>query len=124
FLDTKNRPALAQTFEVVSTLARFTAVANHLKSKSSDCNDVGDPDIGDGQGDCSQTRRKAAQALVDWIATDPTGSGDADYIILGDLNSYAKEDSISAILAGPDDVPGTSDDYTDLIAKHVGKYGY
>ena len=52
--------------------------------KGSACDDVGDPDLGDGQGNCSQTRRAAAEALVDWLATDPTGSGDPDFIIMGD----------------------------------------
>lgn len=100
FIDTKSRPSLAQTFEEIATGERFTVVVNHLKSKGSDCNDVGDPDLGDGQGNCSQTRKAAAEALVDWLATDPTGSGDPDFLIIGDLNSYDKEDSIDAILAG------------------------
>ena len=103
FLDTKNRPSLAQTFEVNATGARFTVVVNHFKSKGSDCNDVSDPDQGDGQGNCSGTRKIAAQALVDWLATDPTGSGDPDFLIMGDLNSYAQEDPVDAIKAGPDD---------------------
>lgn len=124
FLDTKNRPSLAQTFKVLSNGARFTVVVNHLKSKGSDCNDVGDPDIGDGQGNCNLTRKQAAQALVDWLVTDPTGSGDPDFLIMGDLNSYAKEDPIDAVLAGADDTLGTGDDYTNLIAKYQGKYAY
>ena len=49
---------------------------NHLKSKGSACADIGDPDTGDGQGNCNLTRKAAAEALVDWLATDPTGSGD------------------------------------------------
>ena len=124
FIDTKSRPSLAQTFEVNATGARFTVVVNHLKSKGSDCNDVGDPDLGDGQGNCSQTRKKAAQALVDWIATDPTGSGDPDFLIVGDLNSYAMEESIDAIKAGHDDIAGNSDDYTNLISHFHGAYAY
>jgi predicted extracellular nuclease len=124
FIDTKSRPALAQTFEVNATGARFTVVVNHLKSKGSDCNDVGDPDLGDGQGNCSQTRRAAAEALVDWLATDPTGSGDPDYLIMGDLNSYAQEDSIDEIKAGSDDAAGTGDDFTNLIAHFQGAYAY
>jgi uncharacterized protein len=124
FLDTKNRPVLAQTFEVNATGAHFTVAVNHLKSKGSDCNDVGDPDTGDGQGNCSQTRRAAAQALVDWLATDPTGSGDPDFLIMGDLNSYALEDSIDAIKAGHDDTAGTGDDFTNLIAKYGGQFAY
>jgi uncharacterized protein len=124
FLDNKNRPALAQTFEEVSTGARFTVAVNHLKSKGSDCVDVDDPDTGDGQGNCNLTREAAAQALVDWLATDPTGSGDTDFLIMGDLNSYAKEDPIDAIKAGADDAAGTNDDYTNLIAQYQGTYAY
>jgi predicted extracellular nuclease len=124
FLDTKNRPSLAQTFEANATGARFTVVINHLKSKGSDCNDVGDPDVGDGQGNCSQTRRAAAEALVDWLATDPTGSGDPDFLILGDLNSYAMEDATDAVKDGSDDLAGTSDDFTNLIDAFQGPYAY
>jgi hypothetical protein len=124
FIDTKSRPVLAQTFEDLATGSRFTVAVNHLKSKGSDCLDVGDPDIGDGQGNCNQTRKAAAQALVDWLATDPTESGDPDFLIIGDLNSYAKEDPIDAILAGPDDTPGTDDDYTNLVEEFVGTYAY
>jgi predicted extracellular nuclease len=124
FLDTKSRPALAQTFESLENGARFTVVVNHLKSKGSDCNDVGDPDTGDGQGNCNGTRTLAAQALVDWIKTDPTGSGDADFLIMGDLNSYAKEDPIRAIQAGADDTAGTADDWTNLVDRELGTYAY
>ena len=122
FIDTLNRPALAQTFEVLATGARFTVVVNHLKSKGSACS--GDPDTGDGQGNCNLTRQAAAQALVDWLATDPTGSGDPDFLIIGDLNSYAQEDPIDAIRAGTDDTAGTGDDYTNLIAHYQGAYAY
>ena len=124
FIDTKSRPALAQTFEDLSNGARFTVVVNHLKSKGSPCDDVGDPDMGDGQGNCSGTRTLAAQALVDWLATDPTGSGDPDFLIMGDLNSYAQEDPIDAVKAGSDDTAATSDDYTNLISYFQGTYAY
>jgi hypothetical protein len=67
---------------------------------------------------------KAAQALVDWLATDPTGAGDADYLIMGDLNSYAREDPVTAITVGPDDTANTPDDYTNLVAKYLGTYAY
>jgi predicted extracellular nuclease len=126
FIDTKSRPALAQTFEELATGARFTVVVNHLKSKGSACTDLipPDPDAGDGQGNCNGTRTLAAQALVDWLATDPTGSGDPDFLIMGDLNSYAQEDPIDAIKAGADDAAGTGDDYTNLIAQYQGTYAY
>lgn len=110
FNDDKNRPSLAQTFEENATKERFTVVVNHLKSKGSACDDVGDPDAGDGQGNCNGVRTAAAQALVSWLANDPTGSGDPDFILIGDFNSYAKEDPIDAIKAGG---------YTDLIAQYI-----
>jgi uncharacterized protein len=122
FIDTRNRPSLAQTFADLATGGRFTVAVNHLKSKGSACD--ADPDLGDGQGNCSQTRKVAAEALVDWLATDPTGSNDPDFIILGDLNSYAREESIDAIKAGADDIAGTSDDFTNLIATFQGPYAY
>jgi len=124
FIDTKSRPSLAQTFMVNATGAKFTIAVNHFKSKGSGCVDVGDPDLGDGQGNCSQTRRAAAEALVDWLATDPTGSGDPDFIIMGDLNSYAREDTIREILDGSDDIAGTTDDFTNLIFHFHGAYAY
>ncbi len=110
FNDDKNRPALAQTFREISTGEEFTAVVNHLKSKGSNCDALGDPDTGDGQGNCNLTRTSAATALVNWLNTDPTSSGDPDFIIIGDLNAYAKEDPIAAIINGG---------YTDLIARFI-----
>ncbi len=124
FIDTKNRPTLAQTFMDNTTGGIFTVAVNHFKSKGSDCNDVGDPDLGDGAGNCNITRTLAAQALVDWLATDPTGSGDNDFLIIGDLNSYDKEDPIDAIKAGPDDTLGTADDYTDMVFQFQGEDAY
>jgi uncharacterized protein len=115
FIDTKNRPTLAQTFVSNTTGAELTVVVNHLKSKGSDCNDVGDPDTGDGQGNCNITRTKAATALVNWLATDPTGSGDPDFLVVGDMNSYAKEDPITTIKNGG---------YTNLLESLLGTDAY
>ena len=115
FIDNLNRPGLAQTFKENLTGERFTVVVNHLKSKGSDCNAVGDPDTGDGQGNCNITRTNAAIAEANWLATDPTGSGDLDFILIGDFNSYAKEDPITEIVnAG----------YTNLINMYVGEQAY
>jgi uncharacterized repeat protein (TIGR01451 family) len=115
YLDTKNRPAMAQTFEAIANGERLTVVVNHLKSKGSSCDDVGDPDTGDGQGNCNVTRTDAAIAETTWLAGDPTGSLDPDALIIGDLNSYAMEDPITAIKnAG----------YTDLQAAFVGPEAY
>ena len=57
----------------------------------------------------------AANDLTAWLATDPTGSGDPDFLIVGDLNAYAKEDPITAIRnAG----------YTNLIEQFLGTLAY
>ena len=98
FDDNRNRPALAQTFSENGSGATVTVVVNHLKSKGSSCA-PGDPDTGDGQGNCNMTRTTAATALVGWLLGDPTGSGDSNSIIMGDLNAYAMEDPIVAIQA-------------------------
>lgn len=125
FIDTKNRPTLAQTFKQISSGEKLTVAVNHLKSKRpSGCTDAGDVDANDGQGSCNLTRKNAAMALVDWLNNDPTGSGDPDYLIIGDLNSYAKEDPIKAIENGPDDTTNTGDDYTNLVKAFAGESAY
>ena len=45
-----------------------------------------------------------------WL-TDPTGSGDPDFLIVGDLNAYAMEDPVMVIEGGG---------YADLIKVFVG----
>jgi predicted extracellular nuclease len=113
FIDTRNRPVIAQTFEENDTGARLTVAVNHLKSKGSACD--GDPDTGDGQGNCNATRTAAAAALVAWLANDPTNSGDPDRMIIGDLNAYALEDPI-------DEIKGAG--YRDLIQERLAPGAY
>lgn len=124
FDDDRNRPALAQTFTESATGAAVTVVNNHLKSKGSPCTADGDPDVGDGQANCNLTRTAAAEAMVDWLAGDPTGAGTDNVLIIGDLNSYRNEDPIDAIEAGADDTIGTADDYVDLLDSLVGASAY
>lgn len=124
FLDDYNRPVLAQTFLDNMVGESVTVAVNHLKAKGSNCNAVGDPDLGDGAGNCNITRTTAAIAQVEWLATDPTGTGIDNILIMGDLNSYAKEDPIDAIKAGPDGIPGTDDDYVDIIYEILGEEAY
>ena len=108
----RSRPSLAQAFERNTTGARFVVDVNHLKSKGSACDA---PDAGDGQGNCNVVRTNAAHVLTDWLATDPTGIGDGDVLLVGDLNSYAMEDPVTAIKnAG----------YTNLVDKFIGADAY
>src|SRR5262249_10017872 len=96
FVDTRNRPALTQTFQEVATGQRFTIVCNHLKSKGSDCL-PDDPDLNDGQGNCAGTRTNAALALASWAASGPTGCVESRVLLAGDFNSYAKETPITTL---------------------------
>jgi predicted extracellular nuclease len=116
----QNRPAQAQTFREMNG-AVFTVVVNHLKSKGSGCGPGDDDPV---QGNCNLTRTLAAGVLTDWLATDPTGSGDPDFLVIGDLNSYDKEDPIDALTAGSDDTHGTGDDFTDLLLEFQGEEEY
>ncbi len=100
FNDDLNRPALAQSFVRLGSGERVTVVVNHLKSKSqSGLNDRNDPnfDQGDGQGFWNHTRTLAARALADWVASNPTGENVVGTLIIGDLNSYGREDPIRAL---------------------------
>jgi uncharacterized protein len=102
----KNRPAIAQTFETTgrTTLERgqaFTVVVNHLKSKGADGATGPDADQLDGQSAWNDTRTRAAQYLANvWIPSDPTGQGDADFLIIGDLNAYRGESPVTALRGG------------------------
>jgi predicted extracellular nuclease len=107
----RNRPSLAQAFQFGNG-ERFVLDANHLKSKGSACTV---PDTGDGQANCAVVRTTSATLLASWLATDPTGAGDADVLLVGDLNSYAKETPIAALEAGG---------YTNLIAARLGPEAY
>jgi uncharacterized repeat protein (TIGR01451 family) len=111
-----HRPALAQTFQDITSGGKFTTVVNHFKSKGS-APASGDPnaDQGDGQGAWNLARTQAANQLTAWLATDPTNSGDSDFLIIGDLNSYAKEDPITVI---------KNRGYTNLIEQFVGTNSY
>ena len=108
----RNRPALAQAFAQVADGATFVAVALHLKSKGSPCDA---PAASDGQGDCHLVRANAARELVRWLGTDPTGTGERDVLLLGDVNAYAREDPITVLEAAG---------YVNLLARLQGEAVY
>ena len=128
----RNRPSLAQTFLHLESGELVTVIVNHFKSKGSSCSAVGDPDLGDGQGNCNLTRRHAARALVEWIASDPTSSGGAPALILGDLNAHPLEDPVSELtgagfvdlLSPPLSPPESPDAYTFVFDGRVGRLDY
>ncbi|MGD9705702.1 MAG: ExeM/NucH family extracellular endonuclease [Acidimicrobiia bacterium] len=108
----RNRATVAQAFLEKSSGSVFVMNVNHLKSKGSACTA---PDAGDGQGNCNAVRTQAATELAAWLATDPTGTGDPDVLIIGDLNSYAMEDPVTTLKnAG----------YVNLIEDRIGADAY
>ncbi|MCI0709997.1 MAG: ExeM/NucH family extracellular endonuclease, partial [Chloroflexi bacterium] len=102
------RPPVAQTFQHGASGETFTFVVVHFKSKGCTGATGADTDQGDGQSCFNAERVQAAAALKTWLATDPTGSGDTDFLIMGDFNAYVNEDPIDEMLAG-----GT---YTSLVS--------
>ena len=110
--EARNRPSLAQAFAENATGEQFIVAVNHLKSKGSAC---AAPDTGDGQGNCATVRTQAANLLAQWLATDPTGTGDPDVLLIGDFNSYAQEDPITAL---------KNVGYTNLIESFNGSGAY
>lgn len=107
----RNRPALAQAFQQPDG-ERFVVAVNHLKSKGSACDA---PDVFDGQGNCAIVRTNAAALLAQWLASDPTGTGDPDVLITGDLNSYAREVPITTLEGAG---------YTNLVRAFGGDTAY
>ena len=90
----------------------FAVVVNHLKSKGSACTA---PDAGDGQGNCNAVRTTRRTRSPTWLASDPTGTGDPDVLIIGDLNAYAKEDPILTLEAAG---------FTNLVERYIGADAY
>jgi predicted extracellular nuclease len=91
-----SRPPVAQLFETTDG-GRFTVVINHFKSKG--CTDAtgADLDQNDGQSCYNAQRVSQALALVDFVNDIASQTGDPDVLIIGDLNSYAKEDPITTL---------------------------
>ena len=96
FLEHKNRIIVAQTFNDQKGHA-FNVATVHFKSKS--CRDA----IGiyldqkDGQGCYNPTRVQVAKQLSQWLKTDPTGQQAEATFIVGDFNSYQKEDPMVSL---------------------------
>ena len=109
--DSTNRASLAASFEEIDSGEVFTAAVNHFKSKGSVNAAPGNAAQGDGQGNNNALRLQAAEALDAWLDTDPTGAGDGDVLILGDLNAYAREDPIRFL---------EGEGYTDLVRGFAG----
>ena len=87
----KNRPSFTQLFKEIHSNKEFVINVNHLKSKGSSCGE-GDDDLL--QANCNRTRTRATFGLQKWLNEQYP---DTPTFILGDLNSYAKEDPIRVL---------------------------
>ncbi len=111
-----NRAPIAVTFTETSSGEKFTVVVLHFKSKgSAGTASSGDSDTGDGAGNANQTRLNGSTVLASWLDTDPTNSGDNDFLVLGDFNAYAKETPITFF---------EGEGYTDLARNAIGNSAY
>ncbi|QYK00912.1 ExeM/NucH family extracellular endonuclease [Shewanella psychrotolerans] len=105
-----HRDALVVTFIVNQTGKRLTLSVNHFKSKGSTCweewqgvefgnaktwDNRSAPDA-DFQGSCAEFRVAGAVHLAEEMKDIP-----GDKIILGDLNSYGKEDAVLVLTENP-----------------------
>jgi len=94
---------LAQAFVPVDRAGRddgtaLVVVANHFKSKGCGGAEGANADHGDGAGCWNALRTDSARRLDAWLAADPTGAGTALALVVGDLNSYAAEAPVRALL--------------------------
>ncbi len=95
--DTVNaRPPMAQTFKAANG-ARFSVIVNHLYAKAS-CGSGANADQGDGQG-CNNLRRvqQATRLAEVFIPQVKAAAGDADVLVIGDMNANGFEDPIQVL---------------------------
>lgn len=114
-----NRLTVAQAFAAANG-EKFAVLVNHFKSKgscpSTSANSDPDQDQGDGQGCWNDLRMQQAQRLVTgFIPQVQAAAGDADVIVIGDLNAYGKEDPILTL---------SEAGLIDQVARFDGLQGY
>ncbi|MDR1005102.1 MAG: T9SS type A sorting domain-containing protein [Prevotellaceae bacterium] len=85
---------VAQAFTLRSNNERFIVCLNHWKAKD------GDGDTQDGQSGSVAKRMIEAEATLRFIEEMKTTFDDPDVLIVGDLNSYTKEDPIRTLDEG------------------------
>ncbi|MEW6983887.1 ExeM/NucH family extracellular endonuclease [Colwelliaceae bacterium 6471] len=114
--DFGNRQPLVQSFTSLTSGETFTVAVNHFKSKGSCSSASGaNVDQNDGQGCWNELRTQAANQLILWLNTQPTGVSTNNILVIGDLNSYGKEDPINTF---------TNNGYRNLLAEKIGIRAY
>ena len=88
-----------QGFTEKATGERFILSVNHFKAKSGSGSGA-NKDQGDGQGSYNAARVKEAQSILSNYPTYTSTFADEDFLIVGDLNAYGKEDPITTLTDG------------------------
>ncbi|WP_417565343.1 ExeM/NucH family extracellular endonuclease [Marinobacter sp.] len=95
----RGRPPLAQDFRRTAGEQTVRIIVPHLKSKSCRGAVGDDQDQSDGQGCYTRRRVAEARTLANWPGAFSRETRSAGTLIVGDLNSYAREQPLS-VLAG------------------------
>ncbi|HSF86300.1 MAG TPA: ExeM/NucH family extracellular endonuclease [Acidimicrobiia bacterium] len=90
--DPLGRPPVAQTFDYGGEV--FTVVNNHFKSKSCSGAEGDNDDQDDGQACWNPIRIEQAEVVLDLVGHMIRATRDRDVLVVGDLNSYMREDPI------------------------------
>ena len=88
-----------QGFTEKATGEKFILSVNHFKAKSGNGSGA-NKDQGDGQGSYNAARVKEAQSILSNYSSYTSTFGDEDFLIVGDLNAYGKEDPITTLTDG------------------------
>lgn len=85
-----------QGFTEKASGEKFVLSVNHFKAKSGSGSGA-NKDQGDGQGSFNAARVQEANSIISRYASYTSTFGDEDFLIVGDLNAYGKEDPITTL---------------------------
>lgn len=85
-----------QGFTEKATGEKFILSVNHFKAKSGSGSGA-NKDQGDGQGSYNAARVQEAKSILSNYSSYTSTFGDEDFLIVGDLNAYGKEDPITTL---------------------------
>ena len=88
-----------QGFTEKATGEKFILSVNHFKAKSGNGSGA-NKDQGDGQGSYNTARVQEAKSIISNYSSYTSTFSDDDFLIVGDLNAYGKEDPITTLIDG------------------------
>ncbi|WP_161606340.1 ExeM/NucH family extracellular endonuclease [Microlunatus speluncae] len=107
------RTPIAASFTAAGGGEPTLVVVNHFKSKSSGSDATGDnADSGDGQGAFNGDRTRQATALVEWLPELQQAANTESVALIGDFNSYTREDPLQRLAAAGFEEAAPADQYS------------